>query len=241
MSNTRGYVSQKAIAGYVFYPNHLHNVLQFLISNCRTHCHIAEHINAVFAPKNGLLKAWSKCRIESVTNHNSYLVKFCEDVDKTIHEFPEYQIAPNIAPEMQLMCETRVIAVLNSSANSKNFYAGVVGETVSRSNDYEYLIFFDNGNVRYVPASEIRVVRGDDRWMHADQKVEQFFRHYFIERNTSIVSDTIGAAIKVEYNGEWYTGRIDGMHGKSLIHILYDDIDRSEWMYRGSLHSAYQY
>lgn len=210
------------------------NALQFLISNCRTHCLPAEHINDFFAPKNGLLKAWSKCRIELVSNNNFYLVKFVEDVDETNYEFPEYQIAPNIAPEMQLMRETRVIATLNSSANSKHFYAGVVGETLSRSNNYEYLIFFDNGNVRYVPVSDVRVVNGNDRWMHAHQNVERFFRHYFIERNATIVSATDGAAIKVEYNGEWYTGRIKGVHEK-LIHILYDEIDRSEWIYRGSL------
>lgn len=50
-----------------------------------------------------------------------------------------------------------------------------------------------------------------------------------------MVSNKIGAAVKVEYNGELYTARINGVQGESLIYIMYDEIDRSEWLYRGSL------
>lgn len=135
---------------------HSISIIRFVSCNFLSHSELSstiniEHVNAFFAPKNGmhgLLGPWSKCRIESVTTRNLYLVKFCGDDGKEIYKFPEYHIAPNPAPDMQLMSETRVIATLNS--NSNNYYAGVVGETIHRSNDYMYLIFFDNAHVRYV-------------------------------------------------------------------------------------------
>lgn len=154
--------------------------------------------------------------------------------ENVIHEFREYQIAPNIPPKMQLMNETRVLAALDSSTGPKKFYAGVVGETLCRSNDYNYLIFFDNGHVRYVPASDVRVVKGDDRWIHVHQNASLFLRYYFNEKDAPMLSEKIGTTISVEYLGKLHSARIAGVHGDLLIQITYIDINRKEWLYRGS-------
>lgn len=233
--------TERATTGYVLCSDRHSPICHF----ASFHNVIAEHVNAYFVPKNGLLEPWSKCRIDSVTRYNSYLVTFCDDVNKEIHEYPQYQIAPNVSPTRQLMNGTRVIAAQESPVNSKGYFAGVVGETVNRSNDYKYLIFFDNGHVRYVSASVVRVVEGNDRWLHAHENAVKFMRYYFEEGEPPMISDSIGATVNVEHAGKWCRARIDSIQGDLLIHLVYDGIERNEWMYRGSprlerIHPNYQ-
>lgn len=193
---------------------------------------ITEHVNAYFAPRNGLRSPWVKCRIVWETRDGTILVKFCDDTDDLTYEYPQYYAAPNIPPDTQLMSGTRVIAERKS--NSKQYYAGVVGETISRSNDFMYLIFFDFGHVRYARSDEIRVVCGNDGWKHVDENAVKFFRYYFNVKNPSMVSDKIGDPVKVSKSGKWYFGRIVGTQGDLLILIEYNEIAFSEWLYRGS-------
>lgn len=196
-----------------------------------SHTHvIAVFVNTSFVAKDGMLLPWSKCRVKEVTENNMNHVVFQGDVNQMRHEYPEYQIAPNIAPQMQLSRGTRVIAPTES--NGLHYYAGVVAETITKSNKHRYLIFFDNGCVRYVSPSEVRVVKGNDGCMHVHENARQFFGYYFDGTELAIVptDDTV----TVEYRDQWYRFHVIGVDGDLLIRISYEGIERNEWMYRGS-------
>lgn len=193
-----------------------------------------------FAPKNGLLLPWHKCRIVSMHN-NVYTVVFYDDDDDNVYDFPRYQMAADRAPKMQLWRGTRVIAVQMPKGKVNYYYAGVIGESVCASNNYEYLIFFDNGHAQYVRPSHVRVVEENDRWQHVHENAKQFMKYRFegVSANDQnvdlpIVSEECGTEMKVEYNGKWQQARIVATRGESLIQILFKDIKRSEWLYRGS-------
>lgn len=197
---------------------------------------IAAHANTYFAPKNGLTAAWCKCRIRSATENHSYMVSFCGDADQRLHEFPEYHIAPNLPLRAALKCGARVISVIDDSPlDSNGYYAGFVGETVHSSNDFRYLIFFDNGIVRYVRPEAMRIVSDNDYCTHAHQNVAKFLRYFYDKDKTLMeVPKTIGTMVDVEFGGEWFAAVINGICGKSLIRIAYMLVDRQEWMYCGS-------
>lgn len=199
---------------------------------------IASNKQTYFAPKNGLLSPWRKCRIVSEAS-NAYRVRF--HGEKSVSTFPRYQIAADSAPPGQLKSETRVIAVQSSIEDVDYFYAGVIGEITSKTNNYEYLVFFDNGRALYVSPSLVRVVNGEDKWSHVHQNARKFMEYLFEgtepngeQKKLPIIKDALDTRMTVECNGKWKFGKIANTQGRLLIQIEYEGYDRTEWLYRGS-------
>lgn len=207
------------------------------LSDSDSECTIVVDKQKYFAPKNGLLSPWRRCQIVS-ENNTTYNVQFCDDGDCCA--FPGYQIALSNAPQKQLLSGTRVIAAQILKENVKYFYAGVIGETIRRSNDYHYLIFFDNGRVLYMHPSRVREVKENDKWLHVHANAKRFMQYCFEgseireERVVPIVPNTLGARMHVECDRKWQFGKIVNTRGDSLILIEYEGIKRAEWLYRGS-------
>lgn len=210
--------------------------------------------------RGSLLEQWSRCYIilakksyEEDADNNvgfkyssmHYTVYFIDENQSK--NLPEYYLAEEKAPVVQLKIGTRIIAkhcplqpARTRKMHGKHFYAGIVGESICSTNDYRYLVFFDTGHVHYVHPSCVRIVFGNDQWQHVHSNAKKFMEYRFgANKNDSgdhlpIVVDTIGARMKVELNGKWLFSHIDAIDGKSMIQILYEDTKRLEWFYRGS-------
>lgn len=52
---------------------------------------------------------------------------------------------------------TRVVAVFQDDVNPKkdNYFAGLIAEPMSLTNNYRYLVFFDDGYAQYVNHSKV--------------------------------------------------------------------------------------
>lgn len=187
-----------------------------------------------FAPKNGLLLPWRKCQIVSETSATCN-VRFGNDFD--VRAFPRYQIARSNAPQSQLASGTRVIAVQITKENVKYYYAGVIGEQIRRSNNYHYMVFFDNGRVQYVHPSGMREVLENDRWLHVHENAKRFMRYCFegtVPMKVPIILGSLGDRVQVECDGKWQFASIVNTRGESLLLLEYEGTKRTEWLYRGS-------
>lgn len=172
-------------------------------------------------------------------NGNTVDVQFSGEHD--VCSFPRYQIALDEKPRNQLFSGTRALGTQMSTKKNQFFYAGVIGETIRRSNDYHYLIFFDNGRVDYVHPAGVRVVDGDDCWHHVHENARRFMRYCFEETETSgermvlpIILDSVGDRVLLECDGHWQYANIENTRGESLLLLRYESNQRTEWIYRGS-------
>lgn len=166
-------------------------------------------------------------------------VRFCGE--NNVCAFRRYRIARTNAPKSQLASGTRVIAVQTTKENVKYFYAGVIGEQIRRSNNYHYMVFFDNGRVQYVHPSGVREMLENDRWLHVHENARRFMRYCFeasemndVPMKVPIILESLGDRVQVECDGKWQFAIIVNTRGESLLQIEYEGTKRTEWLYRGS-------
>lgn len=214
-------------------------------------------VDKSYASKGNLLAPWSVCRIlykiSGTSSTNSYCVQF-EGPDELVKKVPAYHVAKFEPPITMLRITTRVIAKRKSelflrknkssakqTLHDSQFFAGTIGETIHINNGYRYLIFFDDGHVQYVAPAHVRVIltgdmRIDNFWGHVHLNARAFLKYRFENEDKRYpqLAENEGCRLKVESNGEWLFSEVIGVDGTSLVQILYEDTQRTEWFFRGS-------
>lgn len=170
-------------------------------------------------------------------NNFNYRVRFLCDGDNSFKSIPHYELAEHSRPDRPLKQSCRVIAKLNSQRypHFNGFYAGIIGDTIKRSNNFQYFVFFDNGRVDYVDPRDVRLVRDDCGWSHVHPNAMEFIRYILYEKHIFLINESIGKKIKVEHDGKWLFAKITNEVGTLLIQVTYEETNCTEWLFRGSL------
>ncbi|XP_044762836.1 histone-lysine N-methyltransferase eggless isoform X2 [Coccinella septempunctata] len=133
----------------------------------------------------------------------------------------------------------RVIAGFKegSGANKKAnpYYPGVVAEPPYEANKYRYLIFFDIGYSQYVPYNMVNLVYEVSRkvWEDMPPDCRQFIKKHIESQDWPMVKLKKDQSIITEYNGKWVLCTVINVDC-SLVQVFFDELNRFEWIYRGS-------
>lgn len=189
-----------------------------------------------YAPENGLLLPWQKCEI-LWKKDGQCCVRFC-DKNAATQTFRCTEVASGSESKGFLLSPSRVIAVLKRLNNVRYFYAGVIGETPRPSNKMQYLVFFDNGRVKYVQPQHIRATFENDLNESVHENIREFIKYRFKTGYTAekrkefqlpIVKGPRGSRLKIECEGKWLDGKIIQTLHESMIKVEYSDTKRFEW------------
>lgn len=149
-------------------------------------------------------------------------------------------MAYGTAPTVRLSVGTRVIALfsIEPSDNMRStFFPGIIAEPLQGYNSWRYLIFFDDGYAQYVTPDNIRLVCSPSAnvWEDVYPDSSEFIKSYLDQYKTQrpMVQVKRGQRMITEWNSEWTQARVLEIDG-SLVHMLFENAKRSEWIYRGS-------
>ena len=220
----------------------------------------------VFAIKDELRYIWQAgrvIRIEEKTNDNTaYCIQFenkldikklnpkvnqCDEDDGEIKILPATCIAlsESIDERYIIPIRSRIVTLYRNDNDRKApyFSAGTVCEVPNPRNLNRYLIFFDDGYAQYIKKQEAFPIV-DNFTMPKDLNedhlkfVGRYFENYPQKAVVKLIKDHV---LKVFYNGRWQTARVTELDC-SLVKLKFEDINHSEWLYRGSyrLHPFYE-
>ncbi|XP_037043697.1 histone-lysine N-methyltransferase eggless-like [Bradysia coprophila] len=199
-----------------------------------------------YAVRTKLLSTWMPCKVTEYGDGPvdgkpmMFTVQFLRrNDDKTV---PGNHLAYGTAPVVRLNVGTRVIALtMEKSVNVKclNFHPGIVGETLQEYNRWRYMIFFDDGCVRYVTPDNVRLIcsPSPNVWedVSHDAVAAAFIKSYLEQYKTErpMVQVKPGQKMLTQWRSEWKSARVANVDA-SLVHMHFEDVKRWEWIYRGS-------
>ncbi|KAF5290122.1 hypothetical protein FQA39_LY14903 [Lamprigera yunnana] len=154
------------------------------------------------------------------------------------------ELAYSHASQYMLDVGARVIAAFretNSTGESKkyrkeSFYPGIIAEPLSYSNEFRYLIFFDDGYAQYVPHKLVHLIYASSKqvWqdMHVDSRlfIKRYLESYPDRHMVTLSKDQ---TVRTEYNGKWWFATVMAIDC-SLVKMFFENSNRVEWIYRGS-------
>ncbi|XP_059480204.1 histone-lysine N-methyltransferase SETDB1 isoform X2 [Neocloeon triangulifer] len=196
----------------------------------------------VYGMKSGLYHEWLKGRVLEISQKNGeqlFKVKFLKTSSPN-KNLNGRQIAYGEEAKYQFEVGHRVIALFHnpeeSGSNKFLFYAGIIAECIKVTNNYRYLIFFDDGCTQYVPHDHVRLVckRSVNVWDDCHPDIRDFIRNYldmFPER--PMVRLAVNQKVKTEWNTRWWLTRVKEVDC-SLVLVHFEADNRTEWIYRGS-------
>ncbi|XP_065343367.1 histone-lysine N-methyltransferase eggless isoform X1 [Cloeon dipterum] len=196
----------------------------------------------VYAMKSGLYQEWIKAKVVDIglkNSEQSYKVKFTKSTAPA-KSMSGRQIAYYEAAKHQFEVGARVIAIFHNpeetGANRYLFYAGIVAECIKVTNNYRYLIFFDDGCTQYVSHDNVRLVckRSGNIWDDCHPDIRDFIKTYlesYPER--PMVRLGVNQKVKTEWNTRWWLTRVKEVDC-SLVLVHFEADNRTEWIYRGS-------
>ncbi|XP_074605826.1 histone-lysine N-methyltransferase SETDB1-like isoform X4 [Acropora palmata] len=115
-------------------------------------------------------------------------------------------------------------------------YAGIVAENACTENKNRFLVFFDDGFAQYLPVKKLHHVfhTGTKAWDEVAEHSREFIQEYLEEfPNRPMVKLKAGQWVKTEWRGQWLKARVVQLDC-SLVKMLFQIDNRSEWLYRGS-------
>ncbi|XP_045465394.1 histone-lysine N-methyltransferase eggless isoform X2 [Harmonia axyridis] len=143
------------------------------------------------------------------------------------------------ACKTRLRVGERVIAVFKETNEAKKrsnpYYPGVVAEPPYEANKYRYLIFFDIGYSQYVPYNMVNLVYEVSKkvWEDMPPDCRQFIKKHIESQDWPMVKLKKDQSIITEYNGKWTLCTVINVDC-SLVQVYFDELNRFEWIYRGS-------
>ncbi|KFM70573.1 Histone-lysine N-methyltransferase SETDB1-B, partial [Stegodyphus mimosarum] len=203
----------------------------------------------VWAMKTTLLGVWVKATVLSVRSTQEpiiYKVRF--DNYKTLGPkvFNGKNLAYMTPSEVSVPVGTRIIAVCNLEMDTlsarytdefkSHLYAGIVAEPPKVTNRGRYLIFFDDGYAQYVYHEDVFVVLSQSNDVADDihEDLRDFMRAYLAKYpERPMVKLQVGQITKTELSSHWRETVVEEVDA-SMIKMKFLDIDRTEWLYRGS-------
>ncbi|XP_068673501.1 histone-lysine N-methyltransferase SETDB1-like isoform X1 [Montipora foliosa] len=115
-------------------------------------------------------------------------------------------------------------------------YAGIIAENACTENKNRFLVFFDDGFAQYLPVKKLHHVyhTGKKVWDEVAEHSKEFIQEYLEEfPNRPMVKLRVGQWVKTEWRGQWLKARVMQLDC-SLVKMLFQIDNRSEWLYRGS-------
>ncbi|XP_050301921.1 histone-lysine N-methyltransferase eggless-like isoform X2 [Anthonomus grandis grandis] len=204
------------------------------------------------AKENNIQGCWIKARLQQIIQPNTtYKGQLYTELSYRLTELKQQKerivtgkYLAYINPcRSRLTVGTRVLSVFKETnripgtkiARSDPYYAGIVGENPVESNFYRYLIFFDIGYAQYVNHHGINLVFEADAqvWKDMPEDSRPFIQKYLESQDRPMVKLIPGQTVRVEYNGKWWLCTIKHVDC-SLVKVYFDQINRWEWIYRGS-------
>ncbi|XP_022904964.2 histone-lysine N-methyltransferase eggless [Onthophagus taurus] len=191
-----------------------------------------------------IIGTWVKGTLTGIFAPNKYEITIVSR-QKTIKRMVTgKELAYSTPCNVQIGLGTRVIAVFRESTNmgemKKNkkcsFYPGIIAEPLQLSNKYRYLIFFDDGYAQYVSHNHVHLIHEassdvtEDINVNARAFVRKYLENY---KNRALVKCLKDQTVRTEYNGRWRVATVLNVDC-SLVQVYFDDINRIEWIYRGS-------
>ncbi|KAK5638380.1 hypothetical protein RI129_012675 [Pyrocoelia pectoralis] len=154
------------------------------------------------------------------------------------------EIAFSFPSPVALEVGTRVIAIFRETylatelkkTKREAYYPGIIAEPLSFSNDFRYLIFFDDGYAQYVHHKMVHLIyeTSKDVWedMHVDSRlfIKKYLETYPERPMVRLRKDQ---TVRTEYNGKWCFATVTAIDC-SLVKMLFENSNRIEWIYRGS-------
>lgn len=121
---------------------------------------------------------------------------------------------------------------------SKRYLPGVVGEKLSKYNNYRYLVFCDYGPVQYSKSHEIREISeaSADVWNDVHENLKLFIRDYLQSQTQcqrALLNLRPNQQVLTERNGHWIKAVVHTIDC-SVVKIYFPEDNASEWIYRGS-------
>ncbi|KAB0791507.1 hypothetical protein PPYR_03307 [Photinus pyralis] len=153
------------------------------------------------------------------------------------------EIAYSFPSPVTLEVGTRVIAIFRETYSNEvkkmrkeSYYPGIIAEPLSFSNDFRYLIFFDDGYAQYVHHKMVHLIyeSSKDVWedMHVDSRlfIKKYLESYPERPMVRLRKDQ---TVRTEYNGKWCFATAMAIDC-SLVKMFFETSNRIEWIYRGS-------
>ncbi|XP_077862899.1 histone-lysine N-methyltransferase SETDB1-like [Saccoglossus kowalevskii] len=133
---------------------------------------------------------------------------------------------------------SRIVGIYLNEADTHDecLYAGIVAEVPLPANNYRYLIFFDDGFAQYMGLNKLYSVyqQSNNVWEDIHPDSREFIKEYMeLYPERPMVKVKPGQWIRTEWNGEWWRAKVLEVDG-SLVNMLFEVDQRSEWVYRGS-------
>lgn len=162
------------------------------------------------------------------------------DNSETVKSVEVYHLAEHDAPHSQLKVGTRVIANLKytnePSSHDADFRAGIIANSADNTNNFRYLVFFDDGHAVYVPQGGIRCVCDSNQWKNVHSNARNFIKFYleqYFEHRYPTATVVIGTHVKTELLGEWKKCVVVDVDC-NLAKIRFEDSGETEWLFTGS-------
>lgn len=203
-----------------------------------------------YAVRHKLLDAWESCNVTNILQPESqqagdkpcqYRVQFTQrhksaPTQKTVSG---RHLAYGTPPTMRLNVGIRVIALFRQDVSQRsNYFAGIVAEPLTEANQWRYLIFFDDGFAQYVSPDNVRLVCECSArvWQDVHSQAADFTKSYLetVTTDRQMMSARIGHRMTTEWQGNWLSARVRAIDG-SLVQMVFDEGNRMEWIYRGSM------
>ncbi|XP_061381656.1 uncharacterized protein LOC116776497 isoform X3 [Danaus plexippus] len=200
----------------------------------------------VYASKNAS-GTWMKGKILEITpkseDSNSFTlcrIEYEYKQAKPSKVLPARFIAYFDPPDVRITIGTRVIALFKDIMRREFFYPGIVAEMPNPRNRYRYLIFFDDGYAQYAPHSKVRLVCecASHVWEEVQPMSREFIRNYLLKYpDRPMVKLQSGQSLKTEWKDNWWSSVVVSVDA-SLVEIQFLQLERREWIYRGSTRLA---
>lgn len=201
---------------------------------------------AVRSNIEGKMQNWAPCKLLEVlqpnNGSNAYRVQFYENSSNNTLVVRGKEFAWS-AVNTKLKIGARVIAQFprGTSKNkdgAKKYLPGVIGEKLSKYNNFRYLVFCDYGQVHYSSPDSVREVAdaSPSVWEDVHENLRQFIKDYLqsqMQRSRALLNARKNQNIQTEKNGVWNQATVADIDC-SVIKMFFPSDNSHEWLYRGS-------
>ncbi|XP_058177570.1 histone-lysine N-methyltransferase eggless [Anopheles ziemanni] len=205
--------------------------------------------NIYFGLQGSLMGSWMECKVvqevlDVTTNEKKgYLVQFLKG-EGTRVVLSAKQLAYSTSTSIKIPQGNRIIAKtcrreedLDVEHDETAFYAGFVAESLHQYNAHRYLVIFDNGRTCYAQSWNVRLVceQSEHVWEDMDPHVQEFVRDYMNDYKLyrPMVQVRKDQRLMTERGGKWRRTVVLEVDC-SLVKLLYTELNKVEWMFRGS-------
>ncbi|XP_067111743.1 histone-lysine N-methyltransferase SETDB1-A isoform X1 [Osmerus mordax] len=182
---------------------------------------------------------WQQSKILEIKSaDNDNRDKYKVDLKEMGSWLPGHHIAFDHTPSLgSLYVGVRLLAK-GQEDNQSGFSSGTLAELPIVKNRMRFLVFLDNGTPCYVGLPRLRLVCRPLESISDEDIEDKTYKDFLVEYlkvypYTPMAQYRLGQHINTEHNGIQKRCQVEAIDS-SLIHILFQDDQHKEWLYRGS-------